>query len=325
MTEITEEAPTEDETAPEAEEAPKDIDGIFDAAFDKTEPPAEDAEETDDRGRDDPIEAEEEPADEKPEEEQEEQKTGFDEAPDRFNKLAKDAWKDVPVPVRAEIDRAISEMTAGIEKYKEPAERWNELAEFDEICRQNNTDLKTAFQRFNQAEQMLVENPMKGLDFLVQRTMGKSLNELAEQIVYEEPTAQTSQYETKISELQNQIAQQQAEMQRITGALQEQEASRTQAQIDAFAAEHPRFEELRVIMGRQIQSGQAKTLEEAYEIAERINPAPRAQETGNPAPQTRKGAKQVKGRTGSGSSRTQSPDPKNIDDVFDQAFARAGL
>src|SRR6185369_15656623 len=62
--------------------------------------------------------------------------------PARFSPAAKEKWAEAPDEVRAEVTRAVTELTKGFEKHRAAAERDASLAEFHEMAGKSNKALK---------------------------------------------------------------------------------------------------------------------------------------------------------------------------------------
>ncbi len=118
----------------------------------------------------------------------------------------------------------------------------------------------------------------------------------------------------------------------------QQRVQTVQQQIDDFAKTHPRVAELEADMAFFLKSGRAKDLSEAYDLAERLNPAPKpsAAHTGNqpalaqtqapaPAPVNPAGQKSISGAptTGSNPVGMKGPTP-SIREALKNAKARVG-
>jgi hypothetical protein len=168
--------------------------------------------------------------------------------PSRFSPVAKAAWDAAPESVRAEVSRMEAEFKAGFAKYKTAAERDASLAEFHDMAAKGKTTVKEALSKYVNMENQLRADPVKGLEIICQN-VGMSLREVAAKVLGLTP-----------DQAQN-------------------GADPTHDAVTKFAADpaHSRFEELADDIAFFLTSGRTKDLDEAYTLAERLNPAPAAQ------------------------------------------------
>ena len=84
--------------------------------------------------------------------------TKYPAPPSRF-KIAAEDWAKVPESVKAETDRALREMENGFGKYKENAERWAELQEYERLAREHyNAPLKDVMGHYAKLDEALADN-----------------------------------------------------------------------------------------------------------------------------------------------------------------------
>lgn len=265
----------------------------------------------------------------------------FADAPSRFSADAKAAWKEAPEPVRAEITRAIGELEKGLDQYRQAFDPYKE---FDAQLRQNGQDFRQVVAHYTGIENLLRQDPMRGLDQICQN-MGTSLRQVAEQITGMTPDQNAAQSEQTIRELRNEIA----SLKQGFEGLNKDITSRTNATVESavidFASkpEYSRFDELSEDIGYFLngklkpQVDQARmtgrfdtVLQEAYQLAERLNPAPQQQVQAPaptpPAPHTRdKGQLSTSGAPSSGSDPVNRPVPQTARDAVKSAFAAVGI
>lgn len=291
-------AETKPETKePEKSERPRDETGKF-----TTDKPAEKT-----------VEAKPEPVKDSP----------HKEAPTRFSPDAKAAWETAPEPVKAEVHRAVKELEAGLEKYKDAATKWDELKDFHALAEKHKTTVKTALANYIAIDTKLEKDFLGGLDDLVQR-YGYSLKDVAAHVMGQTPDQAQSKSDATIRNLQNEIAGLKQQLGGVTSTIEQQRLSAVEQQVTAFAAAHPRFEELYETVAAEIKAGH--TLEKAYERAELLNPAPQPAQAAAPAPevQTDKGTKSIQGAPGTGSNPTSLKPSPTVKDSLRRAFAQAG-
>lgn len=253
----------------------------------------------------------------------------FNDAPGRFSADAKAQWATVPEAVRAEATRAIKELEGGIEQYRQSFEPYREL---DKQLKTTGQTFKEVFDHYTGIEQLLAKSPIEGLDRICQN-MGLSLRQVAQHVMGQPADQQATQHETTIRELRNEIAALQKEVGGVSTTIKTQQEKAVLSQIEQFAADKPRFEELSNDVAFFLQNGRAKDLQEAYDLAERLNPAPvaapapaapAAQQQADPA-QTRKGQLSTTGAPSSGSNPANRKPPASARDALDRAFANVGL
>lgn len=261
--------------------------------------------------------------------------TRFHEAPKRFSDDAKQAWAQAPEPVRAEIHRAVKELEEGIGRYREVVEP---LKPYIQLAQQHNTTVDRALEQYVTLERKLMSpNPsdkMAALDHVFQYA-GINPREWAAQLLNQTPDQVATQQDAVIRELRQEIATLKQHVGGVTQTIQQQREAATLQEVNAFAEAHPRFDELAADIVLLMDTGRAQTLSEAYQLAERLNPAPaKAPQTAEPAPlipepapaadaQT-KGAKSITGAPSSGSSPApKRPPSKSIRESLERAVARA--
>lgn len=305
-------APVRNETEKAARE--RNPDGTF-----KT------AEKTSDTAKADAKELEAKPAEEKP-------SSSFSEPPSRFSADAKAAWAAAPEPVKAEVARAIRELEGGIQQYQQAFEPYKD---FDKQLRANGQTFKEVFDHYTGIEQLLSQDPVRGLDTIC-RNMGTSLQAVAAHVMGQPQDQQRTQADTYINELKAEIADLKKQVGGVTSTIESQKQSALMQQIEAFATDpaHSRFDELSPAMERLLTTGMATSLDEAYSMAERLNPAPAAA-TPAPAapaaqpqtasPQTRKGQLSPSGAPATGSNPANRKPPESPRDALQRAFSSVGL
>jgi len=253
----------------------------------------------------------------------------FSEPPSRFSADAKAQWATAPEAVRAEATRAIKELEGGIEQYRQSYEPFRE---FDKQLKTNGQTFKEVFDHYTGIEQLLAKSPLEGLDRICQN-MGFSLREIAAHVMGQPADQQATQQEGVIRELRNQIANLEKQIGGVTTTIQSQQEKTVLSQIEQFAADKPRFEELSTDIAFFLKNGRAKDLQEAYDLAERLNPAPQATVSAPAATaapqadtaQTRKGQLSTTGAPSSGSNPANRKPPASARDAIDRAFANVGI
>jgi hypothetical protein len=172
--------------------------------------------------------------------------------PTRFSADAKAAWDEAPEVVRAEVSRMEREFLTGFAKHRAAAERDGSLAEFHQMAARGKTTVKEALSRYVNLENQLRADPVKGLEIICQN-VGMSLHEVAAKVLGLAPVAGEG------------------------GAHPAHES------VAKFAGEiaRSRFKELSEDIAFFLTSGRTKDLDEAYVLADRLNPVdPRADPIG---------------------------------------------
>lgn len=248
------------------------------------------------------------------------------EPPTRFSADAKAAWKDTPEPVRSEMRRAVTELVQGIEGYKTSYEPYREL---DKALRSNGQNPADVIAQYTGIERLLANNLTGGLDQICQNA-GTSLREVAAKIMGQTPDQNASAQDATIRELRAEIASLKKGVEGVSTHIRTNAQQATMKEIEAFASSQPRFDELAPDIAFFIESGRAQTLEDAYKLAERLNPAPQpaspaAQAAPTPPAQTRVGQLSLSGAPSSGSNPANRKPPSTPREALDRAFASVGI
>jgi hypothetical protein len=254
--------------------------------------------------------------------------TTFVEPPKRFSPDAKAAWDKAPEPVRAEVTRAVTELEKGLAEYQQ---RWEPLKEYDALARQHGTTIDTALKNYIGIEQKLAADQVAGLTQICEN-MGFSLRDVAAHVMGQTPDQAASATDAANRQLRQELAALKQELSGVSTTIKSQTEQATLKQIEAFSADKPRFEELSNDIAFFLQNGRAQDLQEAYNLAERLNPAPQAPapapavESAPAAPaQPRKGNLSLSGAPSSGSNPANRKPPSTARDALDTAFARVGM
>lgn len=257
---------------------------------------------------------------------------GFAEPPARFSPDAKAAWATAPEPVKAEITRAIKELETGIEQHRQSFEPYRA---FDADLKQRGQSFQEVLDHYTGIEAKLAQDPLGGLDQICQN-MGLSLKQVAAHVMNMPADQQATQQDGVIRELRSQIANLEKQIGGVSTTIKSQQEKAVLSEIETFASapEHARFEELGTDIAFFLSNGRAKDLQEAYELADRLNPAPvqalapaPAASAANPADpaQTRKGQLSTTGAPSSGSNPANRKPPASARESLDRAFANVGL
>lgn len=250
-----------------------------------------------------------------------------EDAPARFTETARQKWHQADPEIRGEVLRMQRELTDGYQKHKAKAEAFGDYEELDNIAKQHGKKGADVFREYYQMEQALQKNPIAGLNEICSR-LGLSLRDVAAHVMGQTPDQQASQQDATIRELREQVKTLSEQIGGVTKTVQQQQHDAVQGEVAKFAAGHPRFEELADDIAMFMQSGRAKDLSEAYDMAERLNPAPAkpapaAEAKIDPPAQPDKGQKSIHGAPGSDSTPRKRV-AKSLDEALDGAFRAVG-
>ena len=244
------------------------------------------------------------------------------EPPARFSPDAKAAWAQAPVPVQAEIKRAITELETGL---KQKDAMLEPLKPFFELAGQHKTTVHDALGNYVRMEQMLAKDPRAGLTAIAQN-FGWTLDQMIAFVSDGKPQGQPDQRDQTIIALQRELAAIKGQVGTVTQTLEQQRVGEVMKHVESFAAQHPRFAELENDILRLLQTGFADDLEAAYQYAERLNPAPQPAAPAAPAqaPQTRP-VRSVTGAPNAGSTPGSRPPSSNRREALTNALSQVGL
>lgn len=256
------------------------------------------------------------------------------EPPARFSADAKAAWATAPEPVKAEVSRAIKELETGIQQHQavlEPLKPWINMA------KQHGTTVHDAMVRYTGLEKALkAGDPQQKLQALedVFETAGISPREYAAHIMGQPADRVASQSDATIRELRQELAAVKQQIGGVTTSIQQRHEAEVKAQVETFAREHPRLneQEFGQTVARLLESKMADNLQGAYEMAERLNPAPVVDAppaapaaSTKPTDQTRKASLSIAGAPASGSNPVNRKAPATARESLDRAFASLSL
>ena len=259
-----------------------------------------------------------------------EQSQNPDEPPARLSAEAKAQWAALPPAVKADVHRTIREMQGGIEKYRTEATRWQtDVAPYETLAQQYGMDIKGVLADYEGMARMMATNPVQVFDTLAKRH-GFTLQDVAANVLGQDLDDYAKQTSQEIARLQ----QENMQLKRQTQTYTQRQQQEVQSFITDFAVKNPRYGELEPQIAGILRSGLVTAseprmrLQEAYEIADRLKPAPRtAPAPQNPAiaDQTRKGQLSITGAPGSGSNPANRKTPASAREALDRAFDQYGL
>jgi len=262
------------------------------------------------------------------------------EPPSRFSADAKAAWTTVPDSVRGEVHRAFREMEAGLTQYQQFFEP---LKPFYQLAQKHDTTVQDTLGRYVSLDLQLVsEDPARRLAAIqeVLDYAGISPQEYAAHIMGQKPDQTQAQSAAELRQLKGELAEMRQLMGGVSATLRHSHESQLESQIDAMVEEftrtHPRLSdaEFTNTVTRLISTQMADSLESAYDMAERLIPAPVAgarsaasiAAPSRPQPdQTRKGNISIAGAPVSGSNPANRRPAVTARESLDRAFAEVGF
>ncbi|CDZ52288.1 hypothetical protein [Neorhizobium galegae] len=272
------------------------------------------------------------------------------EAPKRFSSdvAATADWEKVPETVQAAVHRVHREMEEGIAKYKSSHDRYEPIREFDEIAKKNGHELRQSLGKVVEIEQAFARNPVEGFQKICDH-FGINSRKLAAHIAGMKPEDVQVQQEGTISDLKREVASLKQQISGVSDGFQKQQSATTSKEVEAFAADNPRFYDLMGDVAFFLKSDKVDQdleplarLKAAYELAERLNPDPNSKPATTAAAsdadaakasdansealavQTRKGEKSISGAPTAGSDPANREPSTSIKDSLKRAFAQAG-
>lgn len=318
-----------DTSAPDARaEQPRDAQGKFTSNKPEGEAPEETSEEAEQAEAGQP---------EEPEQSEPEQQTDpVSAAPSGINQ---EAWAKAPPELRADVERRFGEMESGLRQYQE---FMAPLKPHIEKAREGGHEFGEVVEGWSRYEGWMRNDPVQGFQYMAQ-ALGIDQERFALELLERVDRGQTgAQLQQQQARPAPEVAAIQGELQQLRGMLQAQqqqtERAQVQAQIDAFKASAPRFDELQETVAQFLQSPMVpadapigERLRTAYEFAERLKPAPvTAEPVVQPRPQpqaqTPRGAnRSISGAPGGGVSPAQAPRDHTLSAAVDAAFDSAGI
>lgn len=246
-------------------------------------------------------------------------KSPLSEAPERFSPDAKAAWAQAPEAVRGEIKRAVAELEGGL---RQKDEQLAPLKPFFDMARQHGVNLHDAVGNYVRMEQLLARDPKAGLEDIA-RNFGMTLEGLIAKAGGGQPQPQPQSQDAKDGEilaLRSELQNLRGQVGNVSQTLQEQRHNAILADVERFAADHPRLDELAPDIARMLQTGFAADLADAYDKAALLKPAP----IPAPAPQPRP-VRSVTGAPSAGSNPAGQAPSKSRSEAIERAMRSSGL
>lgn len=251
------------------------------------------------------------------------------EPPSRFSADAKAAWQGVPDSVKGEVGRAFRELETGLGQYQQAFEP---LKPYFQLASQSNTSVHEALERYTALDGALVSEEPQARLLAIESVLdyaGITPRQYAAFILGQKPTEAQAEHDQTIRELRRQVAVLHDHLGGVTRSIQQRHEDETLHHVEAFAEANPRLKEpeFQTTVLRLLQTQMADDLQGAYNMAERLAPAPmKSAHLSRPNPaQTRNGNLSVTGAPGSGSNPAKRKAPSTARESVDSAFASLGL
>lgn len=264
-------------------------------------------------------------------------------APTRYSSEAKAGWDATPDPVKMETHRAFRELEAGIQKYREPAQRYETtFKQFDDIADRSGIPPEkraAVLQEYISLDTGL-NDPKTFLPTIekILNGRGVTLQQFVDHVTngrQQAPQGKTAE-QVALERIEQRLdSRERAEQQRA----HQQQRDHLAQQVDTWSKGKEHFDVLadriaQIITSDRLSPDDAyvKALTEAQELARAFNgesgsePSPKpaaALSAEEIADQTRKGSKSIKGAPGSGSAPATAKASSSIKDALRRASARA--
>lgn len=261
----------------------------------------------------------------------------YPEPPKNFLADSRETWRNVPRPVRRDIEVMTREHEAFREQATKDTERYESIRPFDDLARSNGRDLKDSLAKITNVENALQRDVVYGLDQVLKEIGPRkqdgspvSIYELASHIVQQGP----QEFQNRMQNVQrSQPAPPDPQTEQMRQQLQSAQEQLVAVQvIEPFKAEHPRYDELKDYIAGFLKSDMIpaslsapERLEAAYVMAERIAPPSSRPTEDDPAPaptppsraaDSLNGSKSIKSAPGAVSSDMEPERGGSIGDIL---------
>lgn len=193
---------------------------------------------------------------------------------------AKELWVQTPTEVKREVHRLMEDVAREREQVAEVTREFEEVREYRDLAQQHGTTLRAALDNYVGIERLLHQNPVAGISQILSN-IGVTLPQFVQYIASNPQVIQQAQQAQNAQQApaQQQTSPEVAALRDEIESLKIQQAAATY--IEPFRAANPRFDELQEDIAFFLNSGKIPStvppqdrLALAYEMAERLNPAP---------------------------------------------------
>lgn len=222
--------------------------------------------------------------------------------PGGWSPAAKAAYASLPREVQEAVARREVEINNGFRKLQE----FKGLEEYADMARSSGTTLKEAFDRYRAAEDLLDRDFLGGISSLCEMYNVHPM-QLAQAIAARSRGQPQQASDPQASLLARELAGIREEVRTLKSERERAEQEGINSYLQAFAQENIYFEDVRRDMGYLISTGQANSLEDAYDKACWMNPQIRDLLLKGQAASQSAEARVSKARRASGSLPTGAP------------------
>lgn len=186
--------------------------------------------------------------------------------PPGWSIAAKNAFKDAPLAIKEAVARREEEVNKGLAELRS----YKEMKPFAEMARSRGDTLPGLFTKYANAERALAETPVQALLWLCQQSRVDP-RQLAAVATGQAPAPQPQQQFRQPVQQAPQIGPQDVAA-LVERTLQQREVTQTIQGFLSDTQKYPYAENLRPHMAHFLETGQAKSLDQAYEMAAWAHP-----------------------------------------------------
>lgn len=194
--------------------------------------------------------------------------------PPGWSVVAKAEWEKLPAPVREAVAKRETEISAGLAELGE----WKPLKPYSELAKQSGTTLSQALDRYIAYERAIMAKPVEAVlgiirDFNIDPTqIAAALGAPAATPKPSDPQPQPQPQppprpDPALAELKTIVTQLASTINGQTQASVQSELTAFQNAVENGKPKHPFFDNVKITMGRLMQTGEATSLEDAYDKA----------------------------------------------------------
>jgi hypothetical protein len=260
----------------------------------------------------------------------------FAQPPQRLSEYARRDWAAAPESVRGEVWRQQQEFAKAYQFYKNDYEAYKPIKHFAKMAQDAGTDLKTALTNYIGIEQKIREDPIAGIDQIINNLnlidpqSGRRLGvrDFAYTVLSQTPEQlKTTQMGNAQAATQHQMGAILQKLEKIENDQKQmqynQQYSYTRSAVDQFAETHPRVDEKGFDEAIKQELNFGFDLETAYRRANALYPATHAAQTRTTSAQTRPIDRSIHGNPDVASSNGASRRPQKPSGSIREAVENA--